>query len=380
MLPMARITAVLLTLLCLAAPAVAHDPSAWGGLFRSRDDGGSWLPVDADLFIGAALAVAVSPTDPNHLLYATDSRLMRSRNGGRDWNHEAADRVFGPTLAVAFGTTGKTMLASGGSGLFRSAGDARWEVVDAPRGATPARTIVAAGDGRFVLAGPGGLFRSTDDGRTWTRAGSALPEAPATTLVLLSAKSPAQLAAVVGGNAWQSRDAGATWTPVIGGLPADRVEAVIPDPVGAGLWAFAADRVYSTLDGGSGWQAHGVPLQPAGTSVRGLAVADGGKTLVLATHRGLLRSADGGATWAQVQGALPTHLEAGLLQRDPHDARTLYTGFALNPYPELQRRAEESAARLNRIDPWTLAGGAAVAGLLLIGGVGGARYLRRRQG
>ena len=89
MLPMARITAVLLSLLCLATPAVAHDPSAWGGLFRSRDDGGSWLPVDADLFIGAALAVAVSPTDPNHLLYATDSRLMRSRNGGRDWNHEA---------------------------------------------------------------------------------------------------------------------------------------------------------------------------------------------------------------------------------------------------------------------------------------------------
>jgi hypothetical protein len=378
MLPMARITAVLLTLLCLAAPAVAHDPSAWGGLFRSRDDGGSWLPVDADLFIGAALAVAVSPTDPNHLLYATDSRLMRSRNGGRDWNHEAADRVFGPTLAVAFGTTGKTMLASGGSGLFRSQGDARWDAVDAPRGVAPARAIVATGDSQFVLAGPGGLFRSTDDGRTWTRASGAPPEAPATALVVVSAKSSAHLVAVVGGNAWESRDAGATWTPVVSGLPAGRVEAVVPDPAGAGLWAFAADRVHTTIDGA--WQPRGAPLQPAGTSVRGLAVADSGKSLVLATHRGLLRSTDGGVTWAQVQGALPTHLESGILQRDPHDTRTLYTGFALNPYPELWRRAEESAARLNRIDPWNIAGGAAVVGLLLIGGVSGVRYLRRKRG
>jgi len=46
-----------LFLVLTAAPALAHDPSAWGGLFRSRDNAASWMPVDAGLFIGGALAV-----------------------------------------------------------------------------------------------------------------------------------------------------------------------------------------------------------------------------------------------------------------------------------------------------------------------------------
>jgi hypothetical protein len=71
---MARAVAHLLAILLglVAMPAPAHDPSAWGGVYRSRDDGGSWLAVDADLFIGASMGIAVSPTDANHVLYATD--------------------------------------------------------------------------------------------------------------------------------------------------------------------------------------------------------------------------------------------------------------------------------------------------------------------
>ena len=52
----------------LASASVgAHDPSAYGGLFRSRDLGKTWLNADVGLFLNAALAVAVDPSDPNHL-------------------------------------------------------------------------------------------------------------------------------------------------------------------------------------------------------------------------------------------------------------------------------------------------------------------------
>jgi hypothetical protein len=95
----------------------------------------------------------------------------------------------------------------------------------------------------------------------------------------------------------------------------------------------------------------------------------------LATHKGLLRSADGGNTWAQVEGALPVHLEAGPLVSDPHDAQTLYTGFALVPYPELRRRAEQGSNLLSQLDPVSVAGAAAFLLLLLIGGALGARRL-----
>ena len=69
-------------LMLAGAGASAHDPSAYGGLFRSRDLGGTWLNADVGLFLNSALAVAVDPSDPNHLLLGTDLGLMRSRTGG----------------------------------------------------------------------------------------------------------------------------------------------------------------------------------------------------------------------------------------------------------------------------------------------------------
>ncbi len=69
--------------LSLASSAHAHDASAYGGLFRSRNLGGTWLNADVGLFLNAALTVAVDPRDPSQLLMGTDIGLYRSSNGGR---------------------------------------------------------------------------------------------------------------------------------------------------------------------------------------------------------------------------------------------------------------------------------------------------------
>ena len=106
-------------------------------------------------------------------------------------------------------------------------------------------------------------------------------------------------------------------------------------------------------------------------------MSDDEHTLVLATHRGALRSTDAGATWAQIEGSLPVHLEAGLAQRDAHDAQTLYVGFALTPYMEILRRAEQGNNLLSQMDPVSLAGGVAFLLLIIIAGVVLARKLSR---
>src|SRR5262249_25417997 len=69
-----------LTLVVVLWPSSAstHDPSAWGGLFRSRDHGATWAPANQGRLVSAALALAISPTDVNHLLLGTDSGLLRS--------------------------------------------------------------------------------------------------------------------------------------------------------------------------------------------------------------------------------------------------------------------------------------------------------------
>src|SRR5216117_3095094 len=64
------IAALAQVVLLWSSAVSAHDPSAWGGLFRSRDHGATWVPANQRLFVGGALALAISPTDVNHLLLA----------------------------------------------------------------------------------------------------------------------------------------------------------------------------------------------------------------------------------------------------------------------------------------------------------------------
>ena len=366
-------------LIGFAASAQAHDPSAWGGLFRSRDDGGAWLSADAGLFVGAALALAVSPTDAGHLLYATDTRLLRSRNAGRDWTHEAPALFNGPTLALAFDRDGNTAWAATPAGVFACDAASVWRKSEIADAALPARALAAgAAPGHVVLLGSRGVYASTDHGRRFSRVGQQdLPDAAGRALLVLPA-APHTLFVVIEGRIWSSADEGRSWVPRDAGLARAPIEALAVDRDQRDrVWAAGAGRVYVSDDLGAAWRSWGEPAAPSPLSIRGLATARGGAVIVLATHKGLLRSTDSGATWLQIEGTLPAHLEAGPLLRDPHDAQTLYAGFSLVPYAELRRRAEQGTDLLSQLDPVSIAGAVAFLLLLLIGGSLGARTLAR---
>ena len=373
------VTAAALT--ACATATLAHDPSAWGGLFRSRDDGAAWLSADAGLFVGAALAIAVSPTDANHLLYATDTRLLRSRNGGRNWLPEAPQLFHGPTLAVAFAANGKDAWAATPAGVFVAADESAWSKSDLPDAAMPGRAFVPSRQpARVYLLGARGMYASSDHGRKFVRVGQEdLPDVAGRALVVVSAQAGLgveTLFAVFEGRVWVSADSGTSWAPRDAGLPRGQVETLAADrEQHRRLWAATGNQVHVSDDLGATWRSWGRPIGEGVFAIRGLATAQAGALIVLATHRGLQRSTDGGNTWAQVEGALPVHLEAGPLMRDPFDAQTIYAGFSLVPYSELRRRAEQGSNLLSQLDPVSVAGACAFLLLLLIGGWLGARSL-----
>src|SRR3954451_13281166 len=372
------------SLILLAAsfllPAYAHDPSAWGGLFRSRDMGANWFPVDAGLFIGGALGVGIDPRDPAQLLYGTDARLLRSKNGGRDWVTEGAATISGAVFAVAFNADGSGAMASSGTRIFYAENGLNWQDVLAPGGAAPARAFVLSRNvaTRVYLAGARGVFMSEDGGRSWNRAaGGVLPEAAVTSLAV-SPGPPDHVYAVVNGNIWLSNDGARVWQKRMVGIPESNVEAVSVDSHKTGrLWTVAAAKVFVSDDAGTTWSSHGSSLPEAGASVRGIAVSANAQTLVLSTHRGVLRSIDGGNNWTQVESTLPVHLESGLLLTDPHDASTLYAGFSLSPYGEMWRRAEQGSSLIARLDPVSLAGGLVFLIFMILVGILVTRWLLR---
>jgi photosystem II stability/assembly factor-like uncharacterized protein len=356
--------------LMLAGPgANAHDPSAYGGLFRSRDLGGTWLNADVGLFLNSALAVAVEPRDPNHLLLGTDLGLMRSRTGGRTWTPEAQGQIIGAVFALAFAPDGQSAVCAAPSGVFRFQ-DGQWVHADAPGDAVPARGLtIGPVSGRIYMMGTNGLFASDDRGQSYDRVTSALPQSAEMTALAVASQPGELLLAVIDGQIMASEDGGGQWQRRAQGLGDTPIDTVALDPASPQrVWAAGADLVYVSDDLGATWRAVGRPLPEPGTRVRGIAADPAAMTLVVTSHRGMYRSEDGGQSWTFKESNLPVHLESGPLVRDPNDTRTLYAVYSLMPFAEVWRTALEGGNLLARVDPVSLAGGVAFLLLLMIGG------------
>jgi photosystem II stability/assembly factor-like uncharacterized protein len=372
-----HVLAVVFALLA-CVPVHAHDPSAYGGLFRTRNWGANWLNADVGLFLGAAIALSINPTDPNHLLLGTDTGVLVSRNGGRQWTREAPDRLFGQVFAVAFLSGGQHAVCATPGGVYRFDGT-QWARVDAPREAAPARAIVTGSDpARLYLIGRRDLYTSIDAGTSWTRTEHGMPDGAEFTELAIARVPAETLYAIVDGQLMQGFDTGRRWAsrPLGDGQP---VSGLSVDPAQPGrIWAGAGERVYRSDDGAATWSPFGNPLPDAGTSVRGVSADPAAAAVIVATQRGLYHSADGGITWRFLEDNLPVHLEARPLVNDPSVPGTVYAGFALLPYAEIWRVALEGGNLLSRIDPVSLAGGLAFLLLLLLLGTLGARWLLRR--
>jgi photosystem II stability/assembly factor-like uncharacterized protein len=367
--PRRLVLALAIALMLASADVPAHDPSAYGGLFRSRDLGGTWLNADVGLFLSAALAVAVDPRNPNHLLLGTDLGLMRSLSGGRSWTPEAQGQILGAVFALAFAPNGESAVCAAPSGVFHFR-DGEWVQADVPSDAAPARALaIAAAPGRVYLLGRKGLFASADGGRSYERVPNALAQGAEITALAVARQPGEILLAVIDRQIMASADGGRQWQRRADGLGNTPIDAVVLDPaLPQRVWAAGADRIHVSDDLGATWRALGQPLPEPGTHVRGIAADPAATALVVTTHRGMYRSEDGGHGWIRKEGNLPVHLESGPLARDPSDPRTLYAVYSLMPYAEVWRTALEGGNLLARIDPVSLAGGLAFVLLLLIGG------------
>jgi photosystem II stability/assembly factor-like uncharacterized protein len=377
-----------LTLLAAAVgpttPAVlAHDPSAWGGLYRTRDGGATWFLANEGRFVTAALDLVVHPADPSRLLLATESGLLHSGNGGRDWEVDPSPLMHGAVFALATDGRGSRMMASTGTAILVSDEplEGTWRSVAAPTGAAPARQIVAGPRaGQVYVVGWSGLFGSGDWGETWQALGEGLPDPVVTRLLALTDGSAtrSRLVALAGGALWISENDGSTWERRDDGLPSQGVDTIVTDIAVAGrLWAAGADRLFRSEDNGGQWSPFGNPLTDQRTTIYGIVAAPDGQTVLLTTDRGLYRSPDGGTNWEVLADSVPVHLPARPLLSDPHDRATVYAGFSIRPYESLWQAAAERTNALQRLDLVNVGGALAFLALVAIAGGLALKRLRR---
>jgi photosystem II stability/assembly factor-like uncharacterized protein len=172
-----------------------------------------------------------------------------------------------------------------------------------------AMTVGAGGGVIYGWNGHGepGLYRSTDDGHTWTVVEApALFAAGGVFALAAHPEDPDRLWAATDGGLIHSGDAGASWRPATTGVP---VTAVTIDPTDPDrMLAYApspGDGLLESLDGGQSWTPTGWALEAGDDAAGHLAIhPDDPRATYAATYRmDLLRSGDAGRTWQRLARA-----------------------------------------------------------------------------
>ncbi|MFC3832961.1 MULTISPECIES: WD40/YVTN/BNR-like repeat-containing protein [Deinococcus] len=140
-----------------------------GVLKSSRDGGASWQDVGFGNLASPDLhGFTVVPDAPDVWFASVAGLGLYSRRGARAWQVVAPDTADASALAAGPGVVPR-LYALMGSRLITSAGGTTWQPAGAAPPATGLEVHPVSGD--VYLAGPSGLWRSTDIGATWERLG-----------------------------------------------------------------------------------------------------------------------------------------------------------------------------------------------------------------
>lgn len=276
------------------------------GLAYSDDLGDTWTPITVP-------AQLVSVLSRDGTLFAgtfATLQMLRSVDGGANWT--SLSLPFGSYAEVA-ATSGAVLTREVGFGaVFRSTnnGGAWTQLAQFTQhqnfalAATPTTALVAA----HLDAGTS-VYRSTDDGATWSPGGGLPAGAELFPQGLAVAGDLALLADYNG--VYRSDDAGATWSASSTGLRAATVVDLASGADGA-LFATTSGSgvVWRTVDQGRTWDAlrDGLPLDnPILSQNRGLLPVDADTVFVGTDRYGVYRSQDGGANWQAVNAGLPQY-------------------------------------------------------------------------
>jgi photosystem II stability/assembly factor-like uncharacterized protein len=280
--------------LAFAGGGVLAGTGKYGQLYRSLDHGAHWTRLNASADMGAFLSLAV---DGANLYAGTSEGVWHSPDEGATWtisrpssNDPAANSVV---------VKGKLLFARTKSNLYRSPDSGKsWQRLEP--GTTTAnpgfQSLDAIGPTLFATTQVDGLFRSDDDGNTWTRDTSFFSryrQPGAYSILPLGS----DLFAATRYGVYRSADRGANWESANNGIAFGTLNPLLILPSGI-LLAPMINGMFASRDLGTHWAP--VPFDPYRNSSSMHVM---GRYLFSAGDRsGIFRSTDGGTTWAGSPG------------------------------------------------------------------------------
>lgn len=327
----------------IGQPGVFYAGTPQGGIWKTTSAGVTWFPIfDQVTEVDSIGSIGVAPSDPN-IIYAGSGDSVGGSNGdgmykstdaGKTWTHTGLEDTTkinklmidpkDPNVVLA-STTGDA--THHGGGVYRTTdGGQTWQNVLKPEGFNGTRDLEYAFDLPTVMfattqgtaAGRGGpntppavhakLFKSTDEGKTWTEITSAPPFTSRTSVAIAMHTNGQRIYlvgnAMEGGSGlYRSDDGGATWRHMAG---TDTRVANGQGNYSSGVWVDSqnpdivytvATALYRSVDGGNTF----IPFKgaPGGEDYHRMWIdPTNGQRMAVGADQGATVTLDGGHTWS----------------------------------------------------------------------------------
>ncbi|MBI2818422.1 MAG: transcriptional regulator, partial [Acidobacteria bacterium] len=269
-----------------------------------------WKPVGP--FGGDARSLAADPSDPNRMFLGTATgQVYFTDDAGRQWtrlaglevpsnwivDHLAIDAAQPQVVYAALWSLG-----SGGGGVFKTTDGGRtWRTLEGIQGQSVRALALAPSRSKILVAGTlEGVFRSEDAGEHWQRI-SPLGHAEIHSVesVAIDPRDPQIIYAGTWHLPWKTTDGGAHWTSIKKGMVDDSdVFSIAIHPTRPNrIYATACTGIYRSDNAGADWKKiQGIPNSSRRTHTLALDPRDP-EILYAGTTEGLWRTSDGGVSW-----------------------------------------------------------------------------------
>lgn len=288
------------------------ENSGWAGggsgtMIRTSDGGDTWTTVDIgstghiqDISFHDGNIGAV--TQYNIIEYWYIHSIMMTDDGGSTWQSSTFGSGFENSSAIAFANS-STLTATSLWMVHSTDGGDTWidqpdELFDVLYGID----YIPGGKG-FTVGSSGVVLRTDNSGDTW------LPARAGITHLVDVDHVDSDTAAAVGhhGLIMRTTDGGINWTGIDSGTGSDLL-SVSFDQEGRGI-ATGTDRsILWTFDGGLSWMPTWPALAPS--SIYGTAIVDYPAVVAVGETGRIIRTGDGGVSWAVVSSGTSVTLRA----------------------------------------------------------------------
>jgi photosystem II stability/assembly factor-like uncharacterized protein len=277
---------------------------------ESTNGGGSWTSVPVAGHVDNHV-MKFAPNSNTTIYSGNDGGIFRSTNSGSTWASLNKGLSITQFYRIGVSRTNPNTILAGAqdNGNMKYSGGALANVTDADG----MQDFIDWSNANVLYAGIqyGSFYRSTNGGASFT--GVSTPSSGA----WLSpwCQDPTVAATLYAGTdkVYKSVNQGTTWTPISGalsGVGAFTVLKVAPSNANV-IYAGSGGKLYRTDNGGGAWTDVTAGLPVAANFLTDVAVSDVDPKLAYATFSGytagqkVFKTADGGATWSNISGWLP---------------------------------------------------------------------------